>query len=107
MYIREAHAIDSAAPMGGFGMPIVEDPITLEERHDVAFTCSTKLDLEPMPMLIDDIDDGVEQDYAAWPDRLYLVGRNGKIAYRGGPGPMGFVPDDLEEAIKAELDTDS
>ncbi len=84
-------------------MPIVEDPLSLEERNGVAAVCMTKLELEPMPALVDDVDDSVNKAYAAWPDRLYLVGKDGKIAYRGGPGPFGFDPDELETAIRGEL----
>ena len=28
-----------------------------------------------------------------------LVGENGNIAYAGGPGPWGFKPEELEQAI--------
>jgi hypothetical protein len=104
VYIREAHAIDSSWPMGGGGAPIVEDPVSDEEREQVAAVCMAQMALEPMPALIDGVDDKVNQAYAAWPDRLYLVGRDGRIAYRGGPGPFGFSPDELEDAIQAELD---
>jgi len=45
----------------------------------------------------------VNKAYSAHPDRLYLVGKDGKIAYAGAPGPQGFNPDQLEEAIRAEL----
>ena len=103
VYIREAHAIDSSWPMGGGKHPIVEDPQTLGERKQVAQVCMAKLDLEPMPALVDGVDDAVNTAYAAWPDRLYLVGRDGRIAYRGGPGPFGFKPDELEASIRAEL----
>lgn len=103
VYIREAHAIDSSSPLGGNGMPIVEDPKSWKERQVVAQVCMGKLALEPMPALIDDIDDAVNTAYDAWPDRLYLVGRDGKIAMRGDPGPFGFKPDLLEAAIRAEL----
>ena len=103
VYIREAHAIDSRMPLGGNGMPIVEDPRTLEERAGVAAVCMAKLALEPMPALVDDLDDTANEAYSAWPDRLYLVGKDGKIAYRGGPGPFGFKPDEFEDAIRAEL----
>ena len=49
MYIREAHAIDSRSPMGGGGAPIVEDPLTLGERREVAQVCMSKMALEGMP----------------------------------------------------------
>ena len=103
VYIREAHALDSPSPLGGDGMPIVEDPVTLLERRAVASVCMTKLALEPMPALVDDMDDTANRAYDAYPDRLYLVGRDGRIAYRGGPGPFGFDPDELEAAIRTEL----
>ena len=103
MYIREAHALDSRSPMGGGGMPIVEDPISLLERKGVAKVCMTKLALEPIPALVDDVDDAVGTAYAAHPDRMYLVGRDGRIAFRGGPGPMGFDPEQLDAAIREEL----
>ena len=104
VYIREAHAIDGFSPLGGGGMPIVEDPVSLTERNEVAKVCMSKLALDPIPALVDGIDDSVGFDYAAHPDRLYLVGRDGKIAYHGFEGPMGFDPDGLDAAIRYELD---
>ncbi len=89
--------------MGGNGMPIVEDPVTLLERNAVAGVCMTRMALEPMPALVDDMDDFASKAYSAFPDRMYLVGRDGNIAYRGGEGPFGFKPDELEDAIKKEL----
>jgi len=106
VYIREAHALDSRSPLGGDGMPIVEDPVSIVERRGVAKVCMTKLALEPLPALVDGMDDPVSTAYAAWPDRLYLVGRDGRIAYHGGRGPFGFEPDELEAAIQAELGRD-
>ena len=41
--------------------------------------------------------------YKGHPDRLYLVGRDGKISFRGGPGPFEFKPVELEKAIEKEL----
>ncbi|MCA8974607.1 MAG: hypothetical protein KDC98_07785 [Planctomycetes bacterium] len=99
VYIREAHAIDSRSPTS-FGM--VEDPITDAERATVAGTCIKDLHL-PMPALIDRVDDKVGKAYGGWPDRLYLVGTDGKIAYAGGQGPFNFDPDGWEQAIVAEL----
>jgi Iodothyronine deiodinase len=55
-----------------------------------------------MPVLIDGLDDAVARAYGAWPDRLYLIGRDGRIAFQGGEGPFGFKPDELEAAIESE-----
>lgn len=55
-----------------------------------------------IPSLLDNIDDKTGIDYAGHPDRLYLVGKDGKIAFAGEKGPRGFKPDLLEEAILIE-----
>jgi len=103
VYIREAHAIDSRSPLGGSGMPILEDPVSQMERNRVARTCMAKLQLEPIPALVDGLDDTVNKAYSGWPDRLYLIGKDGTVVYRGGPGPIGFKPDEWEKAIQEEL----
>lgn len=47
-----------------------------------------------MPAVVDDEEGSVKGAYAAWPDRLYVVGVDGKIAYKGRQGPFGFrVPE--------------
>ena len=56
-----------------------------------------------MPVLIDGIDNAVASAYGGWPDRLYLIGRDGRIAFQGGEGPFGFKPPELDAAIRAEL----
>ena len=61
-----------------------------------------KLALE-MPALVDRMDDQVAIDYAAMPERLYLIDRDGSVAYRGGMGPMFFRPREWEEAIQELL----
>lgn len=103
VYIREAHALDGISPLGGDGLPLVEDPLTTGERREVARQCLAALSLEPMPALVDEIDDGVATAYQAHPDRLYLVARDGRIAYRGAPGPFGFRPGELEHAIRESV----
>jgi hypothetical protein len=55
-----------------------------------------------MPMAVDGVDNAVASAYGGWPDRLYLVGRDGRIAFQGGEGPFGFKPEELERAIERE-----
>lgn len=69
----------------------------------MARTCVSHLALDPIVAVVDGIDDGVGEAYEAWPDRLYLVGRDGRVVFRGGLGPDGFDPDALERAIVEEL----
>ena len=101
VYIREAHPIDGQLPME-FGM--IEDPITIQERTKVAKRCVAGMELS-MPALVDKMDDAVNMAYHGWPERLYLVGKDGKVAYAGGPGPFGFEPDELDAAIRKLLQT--
>lgn len=105
VYIREAH------PTDGWQVEANErdevfflQPKTLEERVAVADSCALRLDLS-IPTLIDDMENSTDQKYYALPDRLYLVGSDGRIAYRGAPGPWGFVAAELEKAIASYLES--
>ena len=33
------------------------------------------------------------------PSRLYLIDRDGKVAYKSGRGPFGFKPAELEQSL--------
>jgi hypothetical protein len=37
------------------------------------------------------------------PDRMYVVGRDGRVVYKGGRGPFGFNPDEMEQALIMHL----
>ncbi len=75
---------------------------SMEERVEVGSACMLKLGLE-MPALVDEMDDTVATAYAAMPERLYLIGSDGRIAYKGGVGPMFFRPKEWEDAIASHL----
>ena len=104
MYVREAHAADSDWPIPVKDQPVVETPLTMEERLAVARRACTALELSAMTLLVDTMDDATERAYAAAPDRLYLVDARGRVAYRGEPGPFGFSPNRLEDAIRTLLE---
>ena len=53
-----------------------------------------------MPTVIDREDNRANKAYAGWPDRLYVVGIDGRVAYRGGPGPGGFRVNEVEDWLK-------
>ena len=77
--------------------------MTIQERRDVAKEFLTTANLD-IPALLDDIEDTAATGYASLPDRLYLIGKDGKIAFAGDRGPRGFKPDMLEKAIKTEVE---
>ncbi len=94
VYIREAHPSDGRRPAPN----APKDPKTLEERELVASDCVKSMKLS-IPFLIDGIEDAANKAYAAWPDRIYIVGKDGKIAYKGGMGPGGFKPAEARDKL--------
>jgi hypothetical protein len=65
----------------------------------VATKCIEGLGLT-LPTLVDSMDDATSRAYGAWPDRFYVVGLDGRIAYAGEPGPRGFDVDAVQTALK-------
>ena len=80
----------------------MEDPISTAERREVAAKFVADMNLK-LPALLDGVDDAVGRAYASHPDRLYLIGKDGLIAYAGDRGPFGFKPGELRDAIEDEL----
>jgi hypothetical protein len=107
IYVREAH------PTDGWRMEIndvlgvaIRQPRTDSERTGVAQLCSRTLGLS-FPMLVDTIDDPVNWQYCGVPSRLYLIDRQGKVAYKSGRGPFGFKPAELEQSLILLLQRDA
>jgi hypothetical protein len=102
VYIREAHPSNVWQMSSNIRDHVIFlDPTTFEERTAVAESCVRKLGIK-IPALIDGLGDGVEAAYTGWPDRLYLIGLNGKVKFKTPAGPFGFKPALLEEALKHE-----
>jgi hypothetical protein len=103
VYIREAHPEDGWVIAHNRSEEIrIQDPTTTAERVQVAESCALRLQIQ-MPVVVDEVDDAIARAYGALPDRLYLIGRGGEVAFQGDPGPFGFRPEDLERAIEEEL----
>ncbi len=101
MYIQEAHPSDIWQMRSNIREGVVlRDPRSEQERTEVAGSCVRRLGIR-LPALVDGIDNRVEREYTGWPDRLFLVDREGRLAYRSDPGPFGFKPDQLEAALRA------
>lgn len=77
---------------------------TLTERSERAEQCMATLKLN-LPTVVDKNDNKVNHAYAGWPDRFYIVGIDGKIAFRGAQGPGGFKPAEVEEWLKKNVAT--
>jgi hypothetical protein len=100
VYIQEAHPIDAWQLNDNIKDDVlVATTTTTDERITVANICVKNLGIE-FPALVDEADNRVERDYTGWPDRLYVIGRDGTIAYKSAPGPFGFKPAAVEETLK-------
>jgi type I thyroxine 5'-deiodinase len=103
VYIQEAHPIDRWQVEDNVEDDVlVASTMTKEERLAAAGMCVTKLGIK-LPALIDEPDNRVERAYTGWPDRLYVVDRNGRIAHKSAAGPFGFKPADVEASLKQLL----
>lgn len=100
VYIQEAHPVDlwQVASNEEDGV-LLASPRSPEERVNTAEMCVVRLAVK-IPALIDDIDNRTERAYTGWPDRLYIVGTDGRIHYKSAPGPYGFSTSDLEAALR-------
>lgn len=81
---------------------VFASPKDEEERASIAGACVRKLNLK-FPAVLDEFGNSTERAYTGWPDRMYLIGWNGKIAYKSKPGPFGFKPEQLAAAIVQTL----
>jgi type I thyroxine 5'-deiodinase len=101
VYIGEAHPSDAwQLPSNIRDNVVYTSPADLASRSELASVCVVKLGIK-LPAIVDRFDDSTEKAYSGWPDRLYLIDRDGRVAYKSRPGPFGFEPDELESAIRA------
>ena len=103
MYVREAHPTDGWRMESNDEAGIaIAQPTNDKERTAVAARCCQSLNMT-MPLVVDSIDDRVGNLYSGMPDRLYLIGKDGRVLYKGGRGPFGFKPGELEQSIIMHL----
>lgn len=101
VYVREAHPVaddKAATPTNATAGLLFRQPTTFEERCSIADQFTSALHVNT-PVVVDEIDNQVGLQYGAWPDRLYIVDREGRVAFTGGPGPFGFNPREMEQSL--------
>ena len=69
------------------------------ERANLAGTCAVKLGLQ-LPAVVDSISNTTEMAYTGWPDRLYVIDRDGRVAFKSAAGPFGFKPQKVRETLQ-------
>lgn len=105
IYIREAHAEgEDQVPRNLKEDVIFAQPESEDERAEVAAACMLRYNFS-FPMLLDGMDNDAEEKYISWPDRLYLIDKSGKVAFKSGLGPLYFDVDEFEFALKRHLGT--
>ena len=99
VYIQEAHPTDVWQMESN-----VKDGVLFAsarsdaERGTTASACVRNLGIH-IPALLDGIDNKTERAYTGWPDRLYLIGTDGRVRFKTDPGPYGFSTNGLELAL--------
>ena len=99
VYITEAHPSDVWQMQSNIKDNVVfASPKTEEDRAFIAGACVRKLGIE-FPAVLDEFGNSTESAYTGWPDRLYLIDGQGRVAYKSKPGPFGFKPEELAAAL--------
>jgi hypothetical protein len=99
VYVREAHPTDGWTLTFNEKVGVaIAQPKAFDERRSAATTCSNSLKLT-IPMVVDDLDDSAGVAYCGMPDRLYILDASGRVAYKGGRGPFGYKPLEMEQAL--------
>ena len=101
VYIQEAHPTDVWQMESN-----VKDGVLFAsarsdgERGATASACVRNLGIH-IPAVLDGIDNKTERAYTGWPDRLYLIGTDGRVKFKTQPGPYGFSTNGLEQALQS------
>lgn len=95
IYISEAHAKDEW-PLGS--VESVLQPTTQRARCERAHQFNETYGNE-LETLVDDMSNNFDREFAAWPERLYVVAK-GKMAYIDEPtGEFGYDRELLQEFL--------
>ena len=78
---------------------IYRTPQNFDERTEVASSCVRNLGIK-IPAIVDDMNNSTERAYTGWPDRIYLIDREGRVALKTKPGPFGFDPSQLTAQLQ-------
>jgi hypothetical protein len=106
VYIAEAHTIDGWQTASNEQEGIrIRQATTFAERLAAAQLCAANLALT-IPTLVDDMDNAAFEAFSAWPERIYIVNAEGRIHYRGGPGPFEFKPQEARTALELLLEAE-
>lgn len=81
---------------------VFDQPRSFEERQRLAQVLVERLHYR-MPVAIDSMQDAAGKAFAAWPERIYVLGPGGTVLYKGAMGPFGFDPEQASTALARAL----
>ena len=103
VYIREAHGAGSWQSTVNQREGIdLADAATFEQKRGYAASCVRKLKI-PYAAAVDRLDDGTEKAYIAWPSRVYLVDKQGKVAFNTVLDELNFDASRLDSALQSAI----
>lgn len=91
VYIHEAHAADSKWPVGYAHERKLVTPPNFGARCENAEKLLADKDLT-IPTVVDGMDNAANLAYSGWPDRVFVVRKDGTLGVAAKEGPFGFVP---------------
>lgn len=105
IYVQEAHpgAILSVATEGG-GKELRVIPLITREAESLGnIRKLVQLGKLTIPAAIESPANSVNRDYAGYPNRLYAVTPDGKVVFKGAPGPTGLKVPDLADWLRDNI----
>ena len=100
VYVQEAHPTDGWQVESNISDEVLyRQHQSFDERKEAAQSVTIALHIS-IPTLGDAMENGICAAYGAAPERLYLIGKDGKVVYHGGAGPHLFDLDELDEALQ-------
>src|SRR5437868_3320517 len=105
VYIAEAHPgsiMSVPTEDGGRELRIIPQVAT---EHDLLDNLRRLVRLAKLtiPAAIDNPENSLNRDYAAYPNRLYVIGVDGRVQFKGAPGPTGFKVPELADWLSANV----
>ena len=100
VYVQEAHPTDGWQVDSNVQEEVYyRQHQSYDEREEVAQSCTIGLHIS-IPTVVEEMDNAIDEAYGAAPERLYLIGKDGRVVYHGGAGPHLFDLEELDEAIQ-------
>ena len=100
VYVQEAHPTDGWQVDSNVQEEVYyRQHQSYDEREEVAQSCTIGLHIS-IPTVVEEMGNAIDEAYGAAPERLYLIGKDGRVVYHGGTGPHLFDLEELDEAIQ-------